>query len=112
MPVTGTIDNDAALLRPLCPFMTDILPASFGANIVLSLCNVQRRPLTARLSQYPLRSESDQSAALPRIDAMHRNKRRANAVENGQAAVVGREISRLIRHSLTLRTVAAPLFQA
>src|SRR5262245_54855086 len=56
MPVTGTIDNDAALLRPLCPFMTDILPASFGANIVLSLCNVQRRPLTARLSQYPLRS--------------------------------------------------------
>src|SRR5262249_62043446 len=74
--------------------------------------SVQRRPLTARLSQYPLRSESNQSAALPRIDAMHRNKRRANAVENGQAAVVDREISRLIRHSLTLRTVAAPLFQA
>jgi hypothetical protein len=34
----------AALLCPLCPFMTDILPTSFGANIVLSLCNVQRRP--------------------------------------------------------------------
>jgi hypothetical protein len=35
MATIGTTDNDAALSRPLCPFMTDILRASVGANIVL-----------------------------------------------------------------------------
>src|SRR5262249_20339043 len=51
------------------------LRAFFGAQLRRWLRPLNATaPLTARLSQYPLRSESDQSAALPRIDAMHRNK--------------------------------------
>src|SRR5215472_16249821 len=50
-------------------------PKFFGIkNRVPSLGRVLINPLSvsARLSQCPLRSESDQSAALPRIDAMIR----------------------------------------
>jgi hypothetical protein len=49
MATIGTTDNDAALSRPLCPFMTDILPASVGADIVLfvnAMINVTRFALS------------------------------------------------------------------
>jgi hypothetical protein len=49
MATIGTTDNDAALSPPLCPFMTDILPASVGADIVLfvnAMINVTRFALS------------------------------------------------------------------
>src|SRR5262249_61679917 len=49
MATIGTTDNDAALSPPLCPFMTDILPASAGADIVLfvnAMINVTRFALS------------------------------------------------------------------
>jgi hypothetical protein len=49
MPLTGTIDNDAALLRPLCPFIAALL-GPIAANIALSWRIHQRLPFFARLT--------------------------------------------------------------
>jgi hypothetical protein len=46
MPGTGTIDNDAALLRPLCPFIAALLDP-IAANIALSSRIHQRLPFFA-----------------------------------------------------------------
>src|SRR5262249_56766292 len=47
---------------------------SLSKNAHAEFCAISNFwPLTARLSQCPLRSESDRSAALPRIDAMIRS---------------------------------------
>jgi hypothetical protein len=46
MPVTGTINNDAALLRPLCSFIAALL-GPIAANIALSSRIHQRLPFCA-----------------------------------------------------------------